>query len=144
MFGPISCGVGLSLFFWSDHLYVMVIALILTGTGVAFVDSPSMPLMSSIAVWKRFPQIGCIYALQDVCVCSGFALGPLLATVLEHALQPHGFNKTGLVVGGILLAYTPILLHLRHVPSPSELDDLKSISYGSTVDHETLITPASL
>jgi MFS family permease len=127
--GPLIAGIGLVLFYWSESLAVTIVGLIVTGVGVAFIDTPSIALLGAIAAEHRIPN-GSIFALQDMCVCLGFMLGPLLATQLQKHLN---FNMTCVIAGCILLLYTPCTCFLSSIKG----DDREGSSNRNTKDGAT-------
>jgi MFS family permease len=112
--GLLLAGVGLISFFWSAHAVIIwtICSLILTGVGIAFVDTPSMALLSSIAAEDGIEDLGSVFALQDLSVCIGFMLGPFVGT---HLQASAGFQNTCLAAGILLLAYAPSTYFFKSV-----------------------------
>ena len=124
--GPIIGGLGLLLFYWSTTLTLVIVCLCIVGVGVALIDTPSMSLLSSVAMMENLDNLGSVYALQDFCVCIGFLFGPLVATNVEYhvfAGKSSPFRYTALCCGALLLAYTPLALMLRGIKEERDKSD---------------------
>ena len=96
------------------------------GVGVALIDTPSMSLLSAVAMMENLDNLGSVYALQDFCVCIGFLFGPLVATNVEYhvfAGKSSPFRYTALCCGALLLAYTPLALMLRGIKEERDKSD---------------------
>jgi MFS family permease len=70
-------------------LPVTVFGLMLTGAGVALVDTPAVPMLSAIADARGDGNIAAAATLEGAAISVGQALGPLLAAPLVAALRGH-------------------------------------------------------
>ena len=108
--------------------YLMLWLLILRGIGVAFVDSPSMSLLSYLASHHGVKNLGSIYALQDICISTGktfwigfsisywgFAFGPLVGPSVSLLLggNQDGFTLTAALGAFLMFAYFPFTFAVR-------------------------------
>ena len=144
--GPIVGGSGLILFYWATTLPLTIVCLCIIGIGVALIDTPSMSLLSTVALSENIQNLGSVYALQDFSVCIGFLAGPLVATHLEDNVfesKSSPFRYTALCCGTLLLIYTPLVFLLRGVKEEEvavrngnnvaiQEDDLESLLLSSS------------
>jgi len=114
-FGCFTTAIGLGLFYWAQIFHISILALIITGIGVAFVDSPSMSLLSYLASHYGIKNLGSIYALQDICISTGFAFGPLVGPSISSLMggDQHGFTSTAALGAFLMFGYFPFSFAVR-------------------------------
>lgn len=101
--GVFTTALGLGGFFVAQSLSVVCVALLLVGAGIGFIDTPVLPLLANILAASyvtpallpdsqfyvrqvgQEPEaaMGLIYTLNDMFLCVGFAVGPVLGSVVQ-------------------------------------------------------------
>jgi len=74
-----------------------------------------MSLLSYLASHHGVKNLGSIYALQDICISTGFAFGPLVGPSVSLLLggNQHGFTLTAALGAFLMFAYFPFTFAVR-------------------------------
>ncbi|NXH11413.1 VMAT1 protein, partial [Bucco capensis] len=87
------------------------------GFAIGMVDSSLLPLLASLVDLRHVSVYGNVYAIADVALCLGFALGPSMGGVVVQAI---GFPWLMIIIGVINLAYAPLCCLLQSPPAKEE------------------------
>ncbi|NXI47882.1 VMAT1 protein, partial [Galbula dea] len=87
------------------------------GFAIGMVDSSMMPIMGYLVDLRHTSVYGNVYAIADVALCMGFAVGPSMGGVIVQAI---GFPWLMIIIGVINIAYAPLCWYLRNPPAKEE------------------------
>ncbi|KFQ22571.1 Synaptic vesicular amine transporter, partial [Merops nubicus] len=87
------------------------------GFAIGMVDSSMMPLMGYLVDLRHTSVYGNVYAIADVSLCLGFAVGPSTGGAIVRAV---GFPWLMIIIGVINIAYAPLCWYLRSPPAKEE------------------------
>ena len=91
-----------------------------TGFGIGMVDSSMMPELGNLVDLRHSAKYGSVYAIGDIAVCVGFAIGPALGGGLSKLI---GFQWMAVTTCLLCFMYGPLLLILKPKKIESEKDD---------------------
>lgn len=109
-------------FIYTPHLLIFPMAA--TGFGIGMVDSSMMPELGNLVDLRHSAKYGSVYAIGDIAVCVGFAIGPALGGGLSKLI---GFKWMAITTCVICLLYGPLLFILRPPKDKSEPDDKEEL-----------------
>ncbi|XP_076587695.1 chromaffin granule amine transporter [Chaetodon auriga] len=81
------------------------------GFAIGMVDSSMMAIMGYLVDIRHASVYGSVYAIADVALCMGFAIGPSTGGALVQAV---GFPTLMVFIGVINILYAPLCFLLRH------------------------------
>uniref|UniRef100_A0A8C7XNG2 Solute carrier family 18 member A1 n=1 Tax=Oryzias sinensis TaxID=183150 RepID=A0A8C7XNG2_9TELE len=81
------------------------------GFAIGMVDSSMMAIMGYLVDIRHASVYGTVYAIADVALCMGFAIGPSTGGALVQAV---GFPCLMVFIGVINILYAPLCLLLRN------------------------------
>ncbi|KAM8973756.1 chromaffin granule amine transporter-like [Pelodytes ibericus] len=87
------------------------------GIALGMVDSSIMPIMGHLVDIRHSSVYGGIYAISDMALCFGFALGPSIGGVIAKEI---GFGYLMVIVSVLNIIYSPLCILLRNPPSKEE------------------------
>uniref|UniRef100_A0A8C9DFN4 Solute carrier family 18 member A1 n=1 Tax=Prolemur simus TaxID=1328070 RepID=A0A8C9DFN4_PROSS len=87
------------------------------GFAIGMVDSSMMPTMGHLVDLRHASTYGSIYAIADVALCTGFALGPSTGGAVVQAI---GFPWLMVIIGIVNIVYAPLCCYLRSPPAKEE------------------------
>nr|DBA30195.1 TPA: hypothetical protein GDO54_006208 [Pyxicephalus adspersus] len=87
------------------------------GIALGMVDASIMPIMGHLVDLRHTSVYGGIYAISDIALCMGFAVGPSTGGAIAKAL---GFPWLMVIIGVINIIYAPLCLFLRNPPAKEE------------------------
>ncbi|XP_003794044.1 chromaffin granule amine transporter isoform X1 [Otolemur garnettii] len=87
------------------------------GFAIGMVDSSMMPTMGHLVDLRHASVYGSIYAIADVALCMGFAVGPTTGGAIVQAI---GFPWLMVISGVINITYAPLCYCLRSPPAKEE------------------------
>ncbi|NWX46522.1 VMAT1 protein, partial [Steatornis caripensis] len=87
------------------------------GFAIGMVDSSMMPIMGHLVDLRYTSVYGNVYAIADVALCMGFAIGPSTGGAI---VQATGFPWLMIIIGVINIAYAPLCWYLRNPPAKEE------------------------
>jgi DHA1 family solute carrier family 18 vesicular amine transporter 1/2 len=93
-----------------------------TGFGIGMVSSSMFPELGHLADFHQTENYGSVYAMGDMAVCLGFAIGPALSGGLAKLI---GFKWMAIVTSLLCFAHGPLLFIIK---SPPKLDPTKKKS----------------
>ncbi|XP_029296449.1 chromaffin granule amine transporter [Cottoperca gobio] len=81
------------------------------GFAIGMVDSSMMSIMGYLVDIRHASVYGSVYAIADVALCMGFAIGPSIGGALVQAV---GFPRLMMFIGVINILYAPLCFLLRN------------------------------
>ncbi|XP_045391204.1 chromaffin granule amine transporter isoform X1 [Lemur catta] len=87
------------------------------GFAIGMVDSSMMPTMGHLVDLRHASVYGSIYAIADVALCMGFAIGPSTGGAIVQAI---GFPWLMVIIGIVNIVYAPLCCYLRSPPAKEE------------------------
>ncbi|NXF31584.1 VMAT1 protein, partial [Nyctibius bracteatus] len=87
------------------------------GFAIGIVDSSMMPIMGYLVDLRHTSIYGNVYAIADVALCMGFAIGPSTGGAIVRAV---GFPWLMIIIGVINIVYAPLCWYLRNPPAKEE------------------------
>jgi MFS transporter, DHA1 family, solute carrier family 18 (vesicular amine transporter), member 1/2 len=113
--GMLSCALGLLLLMGTaslDAIPLVCVCLVCIGTGMSFIDTPTLPLLSELVERRKLGSLGMVYALNDMAISLGFTLGPVLGAAIQTSLSRSmsdmaAFRYTSLSAGCFVLLVLP-------------------------------------
>uniref|UniRef100_A0A7N5ZX05 Major facilitator superfamily (MFS) profile domain-containing protein n=1 Tax=Anabas testudineus TaxID=64144 RepID=A0A7N5ZX05_ANATE len=96
------------------------------GFAIGMVDSSMMAIMGYLVDIRHASVYGSVYAIADVALCMGFAIGPSTGGALVQAV---GFPSLMVFIGVINILYAPLCFLLRN-PAVRE-EKMPSVTHSS-------------
>ena len=99
-----------------------------TGFGIGMVDSSMLPELGNLVDLRHSAQYGSVYAIGDIAVCIGFAVGPALGGGFAKLI---GFKWMAVITSMICFIYGPLLIVLKSTvqkPTTEGKEDLPLVS----------------
>ncbi|XP_075132207.1 chromaffin granule amine transporter isoform X4 [Leptodactylus fuscus] len=87
------------------------------GIALGMVDASIMPIMGQLVDLRHTSVYGGIYAISDIALCMGFAVGPSTGGAIAKAI---GFPWLMVIIGVLNIVYAPLCLFLRSPPAREE------------------------
>ncbi|XP_073507028.1 chromaffin granule amine transporter-like isoform X2 [Phyllobates terribilis] len=87
------------------------------GIALGMVDASIMPIMGQLVDLRHTSVYGGIYAISDIALCMGFALGPSIGGAVAKAI---GFPWLMVITGVLNIVYAPLCFFLRSPPAREE------------------------
>ncbi|KAM4037888.1 chromaffin granule amine transporter [Anomaloglossus baeobatrachus] len=87
------------------------------GIALGMVDASIMPIMGNLVDLRHTSVYGGIYAISDIALCMGFALGPSMGGAIAKAI---GFPWLMVITGVLNILYAPLCFFLRSPPAKEE------------------------
>ncbi|XP_069820157.1 chromaffin granule amine transporter isoform X2 [Dendropsophus ebraccatus] len=87
------------------------------GIALGMVDASIMPIMGHLVDLRHTSVYGGIYAISDIALCLGFAVGPSTGGAIAKAL---GFPWLMVITGVLNIVYAPLCFFLRSPPAREE------------------------
>ncbi|XP_075061266.1 chromaffin granule amine transporter [Mixophyes fleayi] len=87
------------------------------GIALGMVDSSIMPIMGHLVDLRHTSVYGGIYAISDIALCMGFAVGPSCGGAIAKAI---GFTWLMVIIGVLNILYAPLCFFLRSPPAKEE------------------------
>ncbi|XP_053319476.1 chromaffin granule amine transporter-like [Spea bombifrons] len=87
------------------------------GIALGMVDSSIIPIMGHLVDLRHNSVYGGIYAISDMALCFGFALGPSTAGAIAKVM---GFPWLMVIIGVLNIVYCPLCIFLRSPPAKEE------------------------
>ncbi|CAJ0968696.1 unnamed protein product [Ranitomeya imitator] len=87
------------------------------GIALGMVDASIMPIMGQLVDLRHTSVYGGIYAISDIALCMGFALGPSVGGAVAKAI---GFPWLMVITGVLNIVYSPLCFFLRSPPAREE------------------------
>ncbi|KAK1787028.1 hypothetical protein P4O66_017405, partial [Electrophorus voltai] len=81
------------------------------GFAIGMVDSSMMAIMGYLVDIRHVSVYGSVYAIADVALCTGFAIGPSTGGAIVRAI---GFPYLMVLIGIINIVYAPLCFFLKN------------------------------
>lgn len=81
------------------------------GFAIGMVDSSMMAIMGYLVDIRHMSVYGSVYAIADVALCMGFAIGPSTGGAIVRAI---GFPNLMVIIGIINILYAPLCFFLKN------------------------------
>ncbi|KAF4109702.1 chromaffin granule amine transporter [Onychostoma macrolepis] len=81
------------------------------GFAIGMVDSSMMAIMGYLVDIRHMSVYGSVYAIADVALCMGFAVGPSTGGAIVRAI---GFPNLMVIIGIINILYAPLCFFLKN------------------------------
>ena len=98
----------------------LIIPMAVTGFGIGMVDSSMLPELGNLVDRRYAATYGGVYAIGDIAVCLGFAIGPALGGGMSKLI---GFQWMSVFISILCFIYGPLLIFLRDTTSNSKEDE---------------------
>ena len=113
----IGCAFILVIFVNTPELLIAPMAA--TGFGIGMVDSSMLPELGNLVDLRHSGKYGSVYAIGDIAVCIGFAIGPALGGGVAKLI---GFKWMSMVTAVICFLCGPFLFAIRN-PAPGSVKE---------------------
>ncbi|XP_075711526.1 chromaffin granule amine transporter [Rhinoderma darwinii] len=87
------------------------------GIALGMVDASIIPIMGHLVDLRHSSVYGGIYAISDMALCLGFAVGPSTGGAIAKAI---GFPWLMVIIGILNIVYAPLCFFLRSPPAREE------------------------
>ncbi|KAG8441091.1 hypothetical protein GDO86_006729 [Hymenochirus boettgeri] len=101
----------------AQDIYGLIGPSALLGIGFGFMEITIMPTMALLVDLRHTPNYSGVYAIADIALSLGYAVGPLCGGALARAI---GFPWISVIFGIILIVYSPLFILLRNPPGKEE------------------------
>ncbi|XP_018421707.1 PREDICTED: chromaffin granule amine transporter [Nanorana parkeri] len=108
------------------------------GIALGMVDASIMPIMGLLVDLRHTSVYGGIYAISDIALCMGFAVGPSSGGAIAKAI---GFPWLMVIVGVLNILYAPLCFFLRNPPAREE--KLAILNQECSMQTRTYMTQSS-
>uniref|UniRef100_A0A3P8XSW9 Major facilitator superfamily (MFS) profile domain-containing protein n=1 Tax=Esox lucius TaxID=8010 RepID=A0A3P8XSW9_ESOLU len=126
MIGMFIVGISLLCVPFAKNIYGLIGPNAGLGFAIGMVDSSMMAIMGYLVDIRHASVYGSVYAIADVALCMGFAIGPSTGGALVRAI---GFPYLMVFIGIINILYAPLCFFLRN-PAVREEKMLKMQKEG--------------
>ncbi|KAM8972889.1 chromaffin granule amine transporter-like [Pelodytes ibericus] len=132
--------IGFSLLFlpFAVNIYGLIAPNAGIGIALGMVDSSIIPIMGYLVDLRHTSVYGGIYAISDIALCLGFAVGPSMGGAISKAL---GFSWLMVIVGVLNILYSPLCIFLRNPPAKEE--KLGILNQECVIQTRTYMTQSS-
>ncbi|XP_031425710.1 chromaffin granule amine transporter [Clupea harengus] len=111
MIGMLVIGVSLLCVPLATNIYGLIIPNGGLGFAIGMVDSSMMAIMGYLVDIRHASVYGSVYAIADVALCMGFAIGPSAGGAIVNSI---GFPYLMVIIGIINILYAPLSWFLRN------------------------------
>ncbi|MEE6509221.1 hypothetical protein FKM82_025001 [Ascaphus truei] len=117
LLGMLLAGISLLCIPLAANIYQLIIPNGGIGIGLGMVDSSIMPIMGHLVDLRHTSVYGGVYAISDIALCLGFAVGPITGGAIVRAI---GFFWLMVIIGVLNIIYAPLCIFLRNPPAKEE------------------------
>uniref|UniRef100_A0AAY4AWF5 Major facilitator superfamily (MFS) profile domain-containing protein n=1 Tax=Denticeps clupeoides TaxID=299321 RepID=A0AAY4AWF5_9TELE len=111
MIGMFIVGISLLCVPFAKNIYGLIAPNGGLGFAIGMVDSSMMAIMGYLVDIRHASVYGSVYAIADVALCMGFAVGPSTGGAIVKAI---GFPYLMVIIGIINILYAPLCCFLRN------------------------------
>ncbi|XP_069773843.1 chromaffin granule amine transporter-like isoform X2 [Narcine bancroftii] len=115
--GMVILGISMILLPFSTNIFELIGPGCGAGFSIGMIDSSMVPIMGHLVDIRHVSVYGSVFAIADVALCMGFAIGPSLGGAIVKAF---GFHWLMLIIGLVNIAYSPLCIILRNPPANEE------------------------
>uniref|UniRef100_A0A6I8QA01 Solute carrier family 18 member A2 n=1 Tax=Xenopus tropicalis TaxID=8364 RepID=A0A6I8QA01_XENTR len=124
MLGMLILGISVICMPLALNIYYLIGPSAALGIGFGMMETSVMPLMAHLVDLRHTSNYGGIYAISDIALCIGYALGPSCGGAIAKAV---GFKWLMIILGIINLVFAPLFILLRNPPGKEETKPLLSL-----------------
>ncbi|KAM9312797.1 chromaffin granule amine transporter [Gastrophryne carolinensis] len=117
LIGMIVVGVSLLFVPLASNIYGLIGPNAGIGVALGMVDASIMPIMGLLVDLRHTSVYGGIYAISDIALCMGYAVGPSFGGAIAKAI---GFPWLMVITGILNIIYAPLCFFLRNPPAQEE------------------------
>ncbi|XP_039639451.1 synaptic vesicular amine transporter-like [Perca fluviatilis] len=115
--GMVLLGVSVICVPFANNIYGLIVPTLGVGFAIGMVDLSMMPIMGDLVDLRHVSVYGSVYAIADVALCMGFALGPSIGGAIAESI---GFPWLMTIIGIVDIIFAPICIFLRSPPGQEE------------------------
>ncbi|XP_038641608.1 chromaffin granule amine transporter [Scyliorhinus canicula] len=101
----------------ATNIYYLIFPMVGTGISIGMIDSSLFPIMGYLVDIRHVSVYGSVFAISDVALCLGFAIGPSMGGIIVKAI---GFPWLMFIIGVMNIAYAPLCIFLKNPPAKEE------------------------
>ncbi|XP_078284842.1 chromaffin granule amine transporter [Rhinoraja longicauda] len=117
LIGMVLLGISLILIPFATSIFMLIAPGFGAGFAIGMVDVSMVPIMGYLVDIRHVSVYGTVFAIADVALCVGFAIGPSIGGVIVKAI---GFHWLMFIIGAINVCYSPLCISLRNPPVNEE------------------------
>ncbi|XP_032397896.1 synaptic vesicular amine transporter isoform X2 [Etheostoma spectabile] len=117
LIGIVLVGVSVICVPFAKNIYGLIVPNFGVGFALGMVDSSMMPIMGDLVDLRHVSVYGSVYAIADVALCLGFALGPSIGGPIAESI---GFPWLMTIIGIVDIIFAPLCIFLRSPPGQEE------------------------
>ncbi|KAM4675579.1 chromaffin granule amine transporter-like [Discoglossus pictus] len=117
LIGMIVCGVSLLCLPLAHNIFGLIGPNAGIGIALGMVDSSMIPIMGYLVDLRHTSVYGAVFAISDIAICLGYAVGPSVGGALAKAI---GFPWLMVTIGLTNIVYAPLCIMLRNPPGIQE------------------------
>lgn len=117
LLGMIVVGIGLICVPLAVNIYGLIGPNAAIGIALGMVDASIMPIMGHLVDIRHTSVYGGIYAISDIALCLGYAVGPAAAGAIAKNI---GFPWLMVITGVLNIVFAPLCIFLRSPPAREE------------------------
>ncbi|XP_056102703.1 chromaffin granule amine transporter isoform X2 [Rhinichthys klamathensis goyatoka] len=111
MIGMLIVGISLLCVPFAKNIYGLIGPNGGLGFAIGMVDSSMMAIMAYLVDIRHASVYGSVYAIADVALCMGFAVGPSTGGAIVRAI---GFPNLMVIIGVVNILYAPLCFFLKN------------------------------
>ncbi|NWR76243.1 VMAT2 protein, partial [Centropus unirufus] len=117
LIGMLIVGISILCVPFAKNIYGLIAPNFGVGLAIGMVDSSMMPIMGYLVDLRHVSVYGSVYAIADVALCMGFAIGPSAGGAIAKAI---GFPWLMTIIGIVDILFAPLCFFLRSPPAKEE------------------------
>ncbi|XP_051896718.1 chromaffin granule amine transporter-like [Pristis pectinata] len=117
LIGMVILGISMILHPFATNIFELIAPGCGAGLAIGMIDSSMVPIMGHLVDIRHVSVYGSVFAIADVALCMGFAIGPSLGGAIVKAI---GFQWLMFIIGVINISYSPLCIILRKPPVNEE------------------------
>uniref|UniRef100_F7E1M9 Solute carrier family 18 member A2 n=1 Tax=Xenopus tropicalis TaxID=8364 RepID=F7E1M9_XENTR len=114
MIGMMALGISVLCLPLARNIFGLIAPQAGVGIGFGLFETSMFPMMAHLVDIRHTSNYGAIYAISDIALCIGYALGPSCGGAIAKAI---GFTWLMVILGIINLVYAPLFILLRNPPA---------------------------
>ncbi|XP_078094624.1 chromaffin granule amine transporter-like [Mustelus asterias] len=117
LIGMLILGVSMITVPLATNIFLLIAPFLGVGLSLGMIDSSMVPTMGYLVDIRHVSVYGSVFALADVALCLGFAIGPSVGGAIVKLI---GFPWLMFTIGAINIAYAPFCAFLKNPPVKEE------------------------
>ncbi|XP_067857639.1 chromaffin granule amine transporter-like [Heptranchias perlo] len=118
----------------ATNIFELIVPSFGAGLAIGMIDSAMIPIMGYLVDIRHVSVYGTVFAIADVALCMGFAIGPSIGGAIVRAI---GFQWLMVIIGAINMAYAPLCVILRNPPVKEEKMVILQQDYAANTNFYT-------